>query len=379
MRRASAYLVLASALAACGGGAHPATPPPHVAAAAPVNAGPSGALASRIDALARAEFDAQHLVGITVAVGTTRGFTWSSGYGKADLENDVPATADTVYRLASVTKTITAVAAMTLAESGKLDLDAPIQRYVPSFPEKQWPVTARHILAHSSGIRHYKDDEPENTTHYPSLEAGLDRFKGEPLQYEPGTAYVYSSYAFNLLGRAIEGASGESYVAYVRDHVFTPAAMTSTRDDDLRAIVAHRAEGYARTAEGALENSVLTDTSFKIPSGGLCGTAKDLVSFGLAIASHRLLHPESLAKMLTLTTIGTPPKPNPDGFGLGWMLESLDGHRAAFHTGAQPRTSAMIYLLPDEGVVVALLSNLEGTTLHPLARAMAKAVVEAKE
>ncbi|MGO8998450.1 MAG: serine hydrolase domain-containing protein [Polyangiaceae bacterium] len=372
--------VAALSCASCGGSAHPASPPPAApvhATAAPA-AGAQDALTSKVDSLARALFDEEHLVGMTVSVGTTRGFTLSRGYGLADIENGVPATEDTVYRFASVSKTITAVAAMQLAESGKLDLDAPIQRYVPTFPEKQWPITTRHILSHTSGIRHYKDDEPESTVHYPSLEAGLDRFRNEPLLHQPGTKYTYSSYAFNLLGRAIEGASGTSYVAYVHDHVFTPAGMTATRDDDLRAIVPHRSEGYDRTSEGALANSVLTDTSFKIPSGGLCGPAKELVSFSLALASHRLLRAETLEKMLTLTTIGTPPVPNPDGFGLGWMLEKISGHRVAYHTGAQPGTSAIVYLLPDDGIAVALLSNFEGATLHPVARAIAQAVIDSK-
>jgi CubicO group peptidase (beta-lactamase class C family) len=333
---------------------------------------------SKLDALVRAVFDEQHLVGLTAAVGTTRGLAWSRGYGQADLENGVPATPDTVYRFASVSKAITAVAAMELAESGKLDLDAPVQRYVPSFPEKEWPVTARHILSHSSGIRHFKDDEAESTLHYKSLEAGLDRFRNEPLLHRPGTAYTYSSNAYNLLGRVIEGASGETYPGYLHTHIFEPAGMTASRDDDLRAIVPHRAQGYARTHAGALENSVLTDTSFKVPSGGLAGTAKDLVAFALAVQSGRLLKKETFEKMLVVSKVGSPPVPNPDGFGLGWMIEDLGGHPAAFHTGAQPRAAAIVYLVPDAGVAVALLSNLEGAVLHPLARALAKAAIEGK-
>lgn len=381
LRPALASSLLAGALLACGHGTRPATPAPTAGptVTAATDAGTERGLGAKLDLFARDVFDKQRLVGMSVAVGTTRGFAWSRGYGQADIENGVPATADTVYRFASVSKTITAVAAMELAEGGKLDLDAPIQRYAPSFPEKQWTVTARHILAHSSGIRHFKDDEAESTLHYKSLEAGLDRFRNEPLLHQPGTAYTYSSYAYNLLGRVIEGASGESYAAYVRGHVFEPAGMTASRDDDLRAIVPHRAQGYTRTHEGALENSVLTDTSFKTPSGGLAGTAKDLVAFALALESHRLLRKETFEKMLVVSKVGSPPVPNPDGFALGWMIEDLDGHRVAFHTGAQPRAAAILYLLPDDGIAVALLANLEGAVLHPAARTLAKAALEAKE
>jgi serine beta-lactamase-like protein LACTB len=374
-------VVLPATLTACARAAAPRPSAPTVAASVAVSreTGAHSTLPSKLDSIAHEVFDAQHLVGMTVAVGTTRGLSWSRGYGVADLENSVPASPDTVYRFASVSKAITAVAAMELAESGKLDLDAPVQRYVPTFPAKQWPVTARHVLTHTSGIRHFKDDEAESTLHFKDLEAGLDRIRNEPLLHEPGTAYTYSSYAFTLLGRAIEGASGESYVSYVRGHVFQPAGMTASRDDDLRAIVPHRAQGYARTPDGALENSVLTDTSSKIPSGGLAGTAKDLVAFGLATLSGRILHRETFEKMIVVSKVGSPPMPNPDGFGLGVMIEDMDGRRAVFHTGAQPRAAAILYLLADDGVAIAILSNLEGTVLHPAARALAKAVLAAKE
>ena len=128
--------------------------------------------------------------------------------------------------------------------------------------------------------------------------------------------------------------------------------MTATRDDDLRA-VPHRSEGYDRTSEGALANSVLTDTSFRIPSGGLCGPAKELVSFSLALASHRLLRAETLEKMLALTTIGTPPVPNPDGFGLGWMLERSVATASRTTRGRSRGRRRTVYLLPDDGIAVS--------------------------
>jgi CubicO group peptidase (beta-lactamase class C family) len=380
MRRPLPSIALAAlVLASCARPTAPATP----AAAAPTSAvAPTRVtpdLAFLLDARVHAVFDAQHLVGLTAAAGSARGFAWTKGYGLADVENTVPASPDTVYRFASVSKVITAVAALELAESGKLDLDAPIQRYVPTFPQKPWPITATHLLTHSSGIRHYKDDEPESTFHYGSLEAGLDRFKNEPLLHQPGAKYTYSSYGFNLLGRAVEGASGQPFVPFLVEHVFCPGGMTATRDDDVRAVIPHRAEGYDRTADGDLQNAELTDTSFKVPSGGLCGTAKDLVAFSLGVATHKLLKPETVARMLTVSTIGTPPVPNPDGFGLGWMIEKVGDHRVAYHTGSQPGASAIVYMLPDDGLAIALLSNLEGATLHPLAREMAQAMLDARQ
>ena len=107
-----------------------------------------------VEAAIAATMSAERIPGLSVAVMTHGELRWSSGFGQADLENAVPATADTVYRLASISKPITAVAAMQLAERGRLDLDAPVQKYVPGFPPKPWPVTTRAVLGHLSGIRH---------------------------------------------------------------------------------------------------------------------------------------------------------------------------------------------------------------------------------
>src|SRR5687767_7414933 len=120
------------------------------------------------------------------------------GYGMADVENFVPAKALTVYRIASVTKPLTAVAAMQLVEKGKLDLDAPVQKYVPGFPVKNFPITTRQLLAHLSGIRNYKPGEPERTDRFDSLNAALGVFRDDPLDFEPGTKYSYTTFGYTL-------------------------------------------------------------------------------------------------------------------------------------------------------------------------------------
>src|ERR1051325_4070809 len=143
----------------------------------------------------------ENIPGLSVAVVVDKKLAWSNGYGLADLENFVPAKASTVYRLASISKTITSTAVLQLAERGKLDLDAPVQKYCPAFPQKQWPVTVRQVLGHLGGIRHYlAKDFPENTRHFTSINDSLVFFKDDPLIHEPGTKYFYSSFGYNLLG-----------------------------------------------------------------------------------------------------------------------------------------------------------------------------------
>ena len=141
-----------------------------------------------------------------------------------------------MYRLGSIAKTVTATAVLQLAEKGKLDLDAPVQRYVPSFPVKPWPLTCRQLLAHLGGVRWYEGGEMESTQHYRSVTDALAMFKDDPLAFEPGTAFLYTSYGYNLLGAAVEGASGASYVEYVRRNVFAPAGMERALSPPVRWI-----------------------------------------------------------------------------------------------------------------------------------------------
>lgn len=174
--------------------------------------------------------------GLSIAIVVDGKLVWSNGYGLADLENFVPATARTVYRTASIGKPMTATAVMRLVERGRLDIDVPVQVYCPAFPEKRWPVTTRHLLGHTSGIRHYggprNEEELFNTVHYGSIVDALDIFKSDPLLFKPGTARLYSTFGYNVLGCVVEGASGTDFLSYMRESVFEPAGMASTRDDD---------------------------------------------------------------------------------------------------------------------------------------------------
>ena len=186
-----------------------------------------------VEALLIEKMAGERIPGLSIAVVVDGALVWSRGYGTADLENHVPATATTAYRVASIGKTMTATAVMQLVEQGRIDLDAPVQTYCPAFPEKRWAVTSRHLLGHTSGIRHYggPNEEAElfNTVHYDSVIEALDIFKDDPLLFEPGTAHQYSSFGYNVLGCVIEGASGQDFRTYLREHVFEPAGMASTR------------------------------------------------------------------------------------------------------------------------------------------------------
>jgi serine beta-lactamase-like protein LACTB len=307
-------------------------------------------------------FMAKHKIpGLSIAIVSQGELAWSNGYGMADVENSVPAKATTAYRTASIGKTMTATAAMQLAESGKLDLNADIRDYCPAFPPKQWKITPLNLLTHTSGIRHYggpRDKEEQNSSvHYPSVVEALTPFKDDPLLFEPGTKYLYSTYGFDTLGCVIQGAAKVPFLTYMSTHVWGPSRMTATRDDDPSAIIPNRAAKYT-LASGELRNAPMIDMSNRLPAGGYITTAVDLAKFAQAVLGNRLLKPETFQRMIIPTKL---PSGEPVGYGLGWGMELEPWHddTYVFHGGSSPGESGFIVLMPRHRFAVAFLTNLD--------------------
>ena len=323
--------------------------------------------------------------GISAAVVENGEFVWSAGFGMADLENSVPATAQTVYRLGSISKSLTATAAMELWEHGQLDLDSPVQKYCPAFPQKPWPITTRELLGHLGGIRYYNvpetpysesesDPEVGNTRHFENgIEAGLKFFANDPLATQPGTHFNYSTQGYTLAGCAIEGASGEKYADYVREHVLVPAGMLQTRPDDRFAIIPLRARFYSKDKSGAVVNAEFLDSSYKVPGGGWLSSAPDMARFEVAILSDRLI------KRATRDIMWTPQMPS-DGlgrmvYGLGWQAGTTGGVEDVGHGGSQQGTSAMILIAPDARAGVVVLTNSDASGASELAAQLLEIVL----
>jgi len=189
-------------------------------------------LATKIDAAVANTLTRPGAAGISIAVARGDKIIFVKGYGLADVEMNVPVNPDSIFRIGSVTKQFTAAAVMKLVEAGKISLDATIQTYLPDFPEKQWPVTVRHLLTHTSGIWSYTGDE-KFMTRDTSLELTqtemIALFKDKPLEFEPGTKFNYSNSGYYLLGAIVEKASGKPYATYVQEELFGPLDLKHTR------------------------------------------------------------------------------------------------------------------------------------------------------
>lgn len=332
--------------------------------------GLSGSVTAKIRVAVEGAMRAQRVPGASICV-SHRGRRWSGGFGLADVENEVAVTPATVFRVASISKPITATAALQLVEAGALDLDAPVTRYLSELSADYEGVTTRQLLSHQGGVRTYRAGETESARRYESVRGALAMFKDDPLAAAPGARFLYSTYGYNLVGAVVEAVSGEPFRAYLERHVFGPAGMAHARDDDARAIIAHRASGYRRERDGSLVNSTFIDTSNKVPGGGLCATATDLVAFAEGLFEHRLLGSDTVALM---TTPRKTARRVPTGYGLGWRVGRYQDRREVSHGGNQPSVSAILYVRPETATIVAILTNLEGAQLRGLARQVADMV-----
>jgi serine beta-lactamase-like protein LACTB, mitochondrial len=316
--------------------------------------------------------------GISVAVVENGEYEWSGGFGMADLENFVPATAHTLYRLASISKPITATAALQLWQRGKLDLDAPVQKYCPTFPPKDTPISTRQTLAHLAGIRHYKSgeqDDPEtgNTRHFSDpIEAGLSFFKNDPLIDKPGNAFHYSTQGFTVAGCAIEGASGQKYMDFVRENVFVPAGMTHTRMDDRFAVIPYRTRFYSKDKSGAVVNAEFLDPSYKVPGGGWLSSAEDMAKFEVATLNDRLMTRATRDVMWTTQKAADGKE---TGYALGWGTGNGFGTLDVGHGGGQQGTSTFILMIPEKRAGVVVLMNMDGSDSSGLATELMKVLV----
>jgi serine beta-lactamase-like protein LACTB, mitochondrial len=321
---------------------------------------------------------ANSIPGVSVAVVEHDAVEWSAGFGTADLENFVPATSHTLYRLGSISKSITATAALLLWQQGKLNLDAPVQQYCPAFPQKEAPITTRELLGHLGGIRHYKGDSQDdseigNTKHFINpIQGGLDFFKNDPLVAKPGTEFHYSTQGYTLVGCAIEGASGENYMDYVRENILTPAGMTHTVVDNRFAIVPFRTRFYSKDKSGALTNADFLDSSYKIPGGGWLSSADDMAQFEVAMLNDRLV------ARSTRDLMWTPLKPTDgkeDSYALGWGTGKNLGVLDVGHGGSQQGTSTFFMIVPERRAGVVVLINLEDVSASDLATELMRIVL----
>lgn len=330
---------------------------PAQAVPAPTVADSSSAMAiERGRSLLLEHMEVTAVPGMQVAVWRDGHLVWSEGLGWADAENRAPVTTRTRFPVGSVSKALTAVAAARLVDRGLLDPAAPVRRYVPRVPAGYGPIMVRMLGQHLSGIRHYRGrgERPGADRHFESVDASLDLFLGDTLLFEPGRRFSYSSYGFNLLSAAMEGAAGEPFLVLMDQEVCRPLGLEGTMANEVDRLVPFRTHGYTRR-NGRRRLEEIEDPSYKWAGGGLLSTAEDLVRVGVALLEPGYLSEDALS---LLFTEGRPADGERTYYGFGWELYTTDeGRSVRFHGGNLTYARAHLMILPEDRLVIAHLAN----------------------
>jgi serine beta-lactamase-like protein LACTB, mitochondrial len=307
--------------------------------------------------------------GAAAAVGRADTIIWTDGFGVRDLDARKSVDSRTKFGIGSISKTLTLAGALALAGAGRLDLDAPVERYLPDFPHAGEGVTVRRIGAHQSGIADdFANDHYWSTEHF-ELDRAYRLIAAAPMTFPPGARTEYATGLFTIVGRVVERAGGGSYLEVMRRTVFEPAGMAATVPNDSRRPPAERTAFYVRNARGGFEPAPPFDPSHKLPGAGFLSTAEDLVRFGMALLGPELLSQEARRQMFTPVPLadGTPTR-----YGLGFQVLEEEGRRLLLQSGGGPGIASWLAIYPEERLVVALLSNATGAPLEETVRRVAR-------
>jgi CubicO group peptidase (beta-lactamase class C family) len=328
--------------------------------------------------IARAAVSEQNLPGLSVAVGIAGGVVWAEGFGWADLDKQVPVTPDTGFRIGTASVVLSSAAAGLLLEQGRVKLDDDIQRVVPEFPKKEWPVTLRQLMGHVAGVRNDGGDEgPLFSVQCDRPVEALAHFAGRPLLFEPGTAFRYSSYGWIVVSAAIEAAAGEPFLTFMRNKVFEPLGMQHTDADSQP--MAHRATFYFPrfASEPRYGLHLMRPLNYSCYAGAsaFVSTPSDLVRFGMAINGGKFLQPATVQELQTSQRLASGDE---TGYGLGWDLDTVDladePAQMAGHDGMSlGGMAASLMTFPQHDLVVFVVSNISYADTHKTALKVADA------
>jgi CubicO group peptidase (beta-lactamase class C family) len=313
-----------------------------------------------------------------VAVAADGDIVWAEGFGWANIENQLPVTPDTRFRIGGASLALTSAAVGLLLEKDRLKLEEKIQTYVPEFPEKQWPVTLRQLMGHLAGIRGDEGDEEPLSKRCEQTVDALQRFAQSPLRFEPGTRYKYSTYGWILVSAAVEAAAHERFFTFMRTQIFEPLGMSETTPDSATLPLPDQATFYyprfAADPRYGPDPAREGDYSCFAGAGGFLSTPSDLVRFGMAINGGKLLQPVTVKLLQTPQRLTSGEQ---TGYGLGWDLETVSlagrpatavGHDDEYIIGG----SASLVTFPEGGLVVAVTSNISFANTRSIALSIAQ-------
>ena len=306
----------------------------------------------------------KQIPGMQVAIAIDGEVAWTTAFGFADVEGQIPLTVHQKMRIASISKALSGVGVGKLIEQRKLNLDAPVQQYVPYFPPKKHAITVKQVAGHIAGIRNYRGDEYTSAQHFNTVQDAIGVFMNDSLEFRPGTKYMYATYNWNLMSAVMEGASKENFLTWMKREVLNPLQMFQTEAEDWRLARPQTVQYYRKNTNGEVVLAPFVDNSNKWAGGGFLSTAKDVAQMGATISSGRFLKPETFKILTTPLTLLNGEN---TGYGIGWAIDQkpTDGEVVG-HTGSAVGGSSILAIKPAKHIVIAMICNLQGTSLVDL-------------
>jgi len=333
--------------------------------------------------IVRASMSENNLAGLSVAAGIDGEIVWAEGFGFADVESSLPVTPDHRFRTGTASIVFTSAAIGLLLDEGRLKLDDEIQKYVPDFPDKQWPVTIRQVMGQVAG---FNTEDPDNgvltSSHCERPADAVALFAKEPLQFQPGTQYLDSTFGWVLLSAVVEAAADKPFATFLNDRIFRPLGMMDTFKESVTNLPADAATSYnprfAANPVYGLRPLPKFDYSCHAGSNGFLSTPSDLVRFGMAINRGKLLRPQTVQTLQTPQRLASGQQTS---FGLGWDLKTvpLAGQQvqAAGHNGHfWVEEVASLLTFPERGLAVAVMSNVSFAGTPSVAERVAQVFAE---
>lgn len=322
----------------------------------------------RVDELLRQAIDQGLVPGLAIQV-MHRGRTWlERGYGLADLERLTPVSpGSTLFRIASVSKPITATALARMVAAGQIGLEDPLNEYVPEYPAQG--IRLCHLAAHMAGVRGYRGREPALNRPL-SIADSLELFRDDPLLFDPGKGFLYNSFDFVLLSLAMERAAGKPFPRLVQGLVLEPLQMRHTMAEIPGNPQPGQARFYSRGRQG-FRPATEVDNRFKLAGGGYLSTVGDICRLGQAYLDRAIAPDTVLREFLTS-------KDGPDGptwYGLGWQVSQDAAGRPYYgHVGNGVGGYGNFYVYPEQELVIAMLMNCTDPKVQPLLDLVVEAI-----
>lgn len=324
-----------------------------------------------IDELVSHEMAGQRVPGLELGIYSRGRTLLAKGYGLANIELDVPVKPETVMQSGSVGKQFVSAAVMMLVEEGKISLDDSITKYFPDAPAAWKPILIKNLLSHTSGLAEYESDDRTgpNGPFYFRLDFTEDelvkKVEALPIEWAPGEKWDYRNTNYMLLGVIIHKITGMPYAQFLSERIFKPLGMVSTRPISERDIIPNRAAGYEIDGKGEIKNQEWVSPTFNSTADGtLYFNVLDLAKWDEALYGTKLLKQSSLDRMWSVYPLNDG-KPNPAGYGFGWIIGAQDGHKRIEHGGSWQGFTCRISRYPDDSLTVVVLTNLEAGQSNP--------------